>query len=143
MTKRRIVLDTNVVVSALRSSQGASFKLLSLVGYAESFDICLSVPLILEYEDALKRQARQIGLTRTDIDNVLDYLCSVARLHEVFYLWRPTLRDPKDDFVLELAVGARCESIVTFNQRDFEGASAFGLRVEGPKQFLQRIGELK
>jgi predicted nucleic acid-binding protein len=138
----RIVLDTNVVVSALRSSRGASFRLLSLVGVSSAFEIALSVPLVLEYEDALKRHARQIGLTHADIDGVLEYLCSAAHLHEVFYLWRPTLPDPNDDFVLELAVGARCESIVTFNGRDFAGADSFGVRVEGPKAFLTRIGEL-
>ena len=138
----RVVLDTNVIVSALRSSRGASFRLVSLVGVSPAFEIALSVPLVLEYEDVLKRQARQIGLTHADIDGVLEYLCSVAQLHEVFYLWRPTLPDPNDDFVLELAVGARCESIITFNQRDFAGAASFGLRVEGPKSFLKRIGEL-
>jgi predicted nucleic acid-binding protein len=74
---------------------------------------------------------------------VLDYLCSVASLHEVFYLWRPVLRDPKDDFVLELAVGAGCGSIVTFNLRDFEAARTFDLRVEEPLAFLKRIGEVE
>lgn len=136
------MIDTNVIVAGLRSKRGASFLLLSLVGKTQSFEISLSVPQVLEYEDALKRQARQLGLSHGDIDDVLDYLCSVARLHAVYYLWRPVLRDPKDDFVLELAVGAGCEAIITFNVRDFEGAEAFGLRIEGPKSFLKRIGEL-
>jgi predicted nucleic acid-binding protein len=100
------------------------------------------VPLVLEYEEVLKRQTRELGMSRGDIDDVLEFLCSVATLHEVYYLWRPMLRDPQDDFVLELAVGAGCEAIVTFNVRDFEGAEAFGLRVEGPQAFLKRIGEV-
>jgi putative PIN family toxin of toxin-antitoxin system len=143
MATRRVVIDTNVVVAGLRSSRGAAFKLLTLIGKARSFDICLSVPLMVEYEAVLKRQARQIGLTHREIDGVLDYLCSVARLHEVFYLWRPILRDPRNDFVLELAVDASCESIVTFNARDFEGAETFRILVEGPRDFLKRIGELR
>jgi len=128
-------------VSGLRSRRGASFHLLSLIGKSPSSEISLSVPLLLEYEAVLKRQARELGLGHGDIDDVLEYLCSVATLHEVYYLWRPVLRDPQDDFVLELAVGAGCESIVTFNVRDFEGAEAFGLRIEPPRAFLKRIGE--
>ena len=143
MPARLVALDTNVVIAGLRSRRGASFHLLSLVGKAKSFEIALSVPLVLEYEAVLKRQSKQIGLSHADIDGVLDYLCGVASLHEVFYLWRPTLRDPKDDMVLELAVGAGCESIITFNVRDFEAASTFALRVERPQGFLKRIGEVK
>jgi putative PIN family toxin of toxin-antitoxin system len=142
MTTRRIVVDTNVLVSGLRSRRGASFQLLSLIGKSPSFEISLSVPLVLEYEEVLKRQTRELGMSRGDIDDVLEFLCSVATLHEVYYLWRPALRDPQDDFVLELAVGAGCEAIITFNVRDFDGAEAFGLRVEGPQAFLKRIGEV-
>ena len=142
MATRRVAIDTNVIVAALRSSRGASFRLLSVVGKSSEFEISLSVPLVLEYEEVLKRQSRQIGISHGEIDEVLDYLCSVANLHAVFYLWRPMLRDPRDDFVLELAVGAGCESIITFNVRDFEGAETFGIRIEGPKEFLTRIGEL-
>ena len=143
MPARLVALDTNVVVAGLRSRRGASFRLLSLVGKATAFEIALSVPLVLEYEAVLKRQSKQIGHSHAEIDGVLDYLCGVASLHEVFYLWRPTLRDPKDDMVLELAVGAGCESIITFNARDFEAASTFAVRIEGPRSFLKRIGEVK
>jgi putative PIN family toxin of toxin-antitoxin system len=143
MAARLVALDTNVVVAGLRSRRGASFRLLSLVGNASSFKIALSVPLVLEYESVLKRQSKQIGLSHVEIDGVLDYLCGVASLHEVFYLWRPTLRDPNDDMVLELAVGAGCESIITFSVHDFEPASTFAVRIEGPRSFLKRIGEVK
>jgi putative PIN family toxin of toxin-antitoxin system len=142
MPSRRIVVDTNVIVSGLRSTRGASHRLLNLIGKSPSFEISLSVPLLLEYEDALKRQTRHLGLRYKDIDDVLEYLCSVATLHEIYYLWRPVLRDPHDDFVLELAVGAGCETIVTFNTRDFAGAETFGLRVERPQEFMKRIGEV-
>ena len=59
----------------------------------------------------------------------------------MFYLWRPTLRDSNDDLVLELAVAADCDAIVTFNQRDFAGVEQFGLRVVTPGEFLKEIGE--
>jgi predicted nucleic acid-binding protein len=66
----------------------------------------------------------------------------VARRQAIFYLWRPYLRDPKDDLVLEAAVAGECAGIVTFNQRDFAGAERFGLWIESPRSFLARIGAL-
>jgi putative PIN family toxin of toxin-antitoxin system len=142
MDKSQIVLDTNVIVSALRSRKGASYKLLMLVGRA-NFETNLSVPVLLEYEDASKRLLGQIPLTENEIDNVLDYLCRMANRRDVYYLWRPFLRDPKDDMILELAVTAQCEAIITYNQRDFVGAEQFGIGVMTPKEFLESVGELK
>ena len=140
--KYQVAIDTNVFISALRSRRGASFLLLSLVG-RKNFVVNLSVPLVLEYEEAAKRMAEEIGLTDRDIDDVLDYLCRIARLRQIFFLWRPYLKDPHDDHVLELAVEAQCDCIITYNTRDFAGAERFGLRVVTPKEFLQRIGVLK
>jgi putative PIN family toxin of toxin-antitoxin system len=142
MSKAQVVLDTNVIVSALRSQQGASYKLLMLVGRAD-FEINLSVPLLLEYEDATKRLLGQIPLTETDINDILDYLCRRANQREVFYLWRPFLRDPKDDMVLELAVSGQCETIITYNKKDFVGVEQFGLQVMTPQEFLEEMGEMK
>ncbi len=81
-------------------------------------------------------------LTEKAIDDILDYVCAVANHRQVFYLWRPFLKDPKDEMVLELAVTANCDFIVTYNKNDFEGAERFGLEVITPKEFLERIGEL-
>jgi putative PIN family toxin of toxin-antitoxin system len=134
----RIVLDTNVVVSALRSNRGASFRLLSEIGSGR-FEVCLSVPLVLEYEAVLFRQSRALGLTRRDVGDVLDYLCSVAHRQSIFFLWRPQLRDPNDDMVLELAVAAGCKYIITFNTKDFGSGRPFSLRVVTPREFLQTI----
>ena len=136
-----MVLDTNVIVAALRSNRGASFRVLSNVD-SGGFEICLSVPLVLEYEAALHRHARSIGLTRRDVTDVLDYLCAVAHRQPIFFLWRPQLRDPQDDMVLELAVAAGCRFLVTFNTRDFASADSFGIRVVTPQQFLHAIGEI-
>jgi len=136
----QIVLDTNVFVSALRSRGGASFKLLSLIGGGR-FQLNVSVPLVLEYEDAAKRA--DLALTEKHIDDVLDYVCHVANRREIFFLWRPWLKDPKDDFILELAVEAACDFIVTFNLRDFAGSEKFGVRVITPREFLRILGETK
>lgn len=75
------------------------------------------------------------------IENLLDYVCSMANRQKIFYLWRPCLRDPKDDLVLELAVASRSGFIVTFNHRDFAGAEQFSIEVVSPIDFLRQIGE--
>ena len=137
----RIVIDTSVLTSALRSRQGASYRLLSLLGSGK-FAVSLSVPLLLEYEQVAKRLMGQMVLAESDIDDVLDYLCQMAGHQRVFYLWRPFLKDPEDDMVLELAVAANCGYVVTFNTRDFAGAEQFGIRIVTPREFLQLIGEL-
>jgi putative PIN family toxin of toxin-antitoxin system len=135
----QVVLDTNVWIAALRSRRGASFKVLSLVGQG-LFQINLSVPLVFEYEETAKRLAGEVPLTAHDIDAVLDYLCRVGNRWQIYYLWRPFLPDPKDDMVLELAVAAGCEAIVTFNQSDFRGVEQFGVQVVRPQELLHRIG---
>lgn len=141
MHKPGIVLDTSILVSALRSRRGALFRLLSLVG-ADLFQVSVSVPLVLEYEDALKRLGDETAWTTTDIDDLLDYICAEANRQRISYLWRPFLRDPKDDMVLEVAVAGTCDFIVTYNKADFKGSERFGLRVATAKEFLQEIGVL-
>ncbi|MDZ7693706.1 MAG: putative toxin-antitoxin system toxin component, PIN family [Balneolaceae bacterium] len=135
-----VVIDTNVLISALRSNRGASFKLISLVGTGK-FDISLSVPLSIEYEAVSKREKFKY-LIDTDIDDLLNYLCKVADKRDIFFLWRPFLKDPKDDKVLELAVEAGCEYIITYNLDDFKGIEQFGVEAITPKHFLIKIGEL-
>lgn len=134
----RIILDTNVIVSALRSDQGASFRLLSLVGQ-ERFEFSLSVPLVLEYEDACNRQRG--ALQSQDVGDIIDYLCQMGDRRQIYFLWRPCLKDPKDDLVLELAVESGSDFIVTYNRKDFAGSEKFGVRILTPKEFLTLIGE--
>jgi putative PIN family toxin of toxin-antitoxin system len=138
----QILIDTNVLLSALRSQLGASFLLLSLIEDSR-FQTNISVALAFEYEDVLKRPEFNLSLTHQEIDDVLDFLCQNANLREIFYLWRPTLRDPKDDFVLELAVESNCDYIVTFNTKDFAEAEGFGIKAVRPNEFLRIIGEIK
>ena len=123
-----VILDTNVIIAGLRSRRGASFALLERLD-AGDFEISVSVPLILEYD------------VRADVDVVLDFLCAVAHHRQIFFLWRPFLRDPNDDMVLEVAVEAQCAYIVTFNLRDFVGIEQFGLQAITPGQFLALLGD--
>jgi putative PIN family toxin of toxin-antitoxin system len=134
------VIDTNVLVAALLSNLGASHRLLRLVG-DHQWQINLSVPLVLEYEQTLKRVCTGGALSGDDIDSVLHFLCANANLRPIFFLRRPLLPDPKDDFVLELAVESRADFVLTFNTRDFVGADRFGVRVISPREFFAIIGK--
>lgn len=127
-----IVMDTNVLVSALKSSLGASFRLLSMVEHG-SFTVHVSTTLVTEYEAVLKRG--NTLLTAEEIDDIVDFICSRAVLNKIFYLWRPVLKDPGDDFILELAVKANA-IIVTWNEADFKNAAKFGVKVMTPRKFL-------
>ncbi len=142
MKTYKIVIDTNIIVSALKSRNGFSYDLLSIID-DERFKVCISVPLIFEYEDAIKRNKSKMKLSKAEIDAVLDYICLVAKKRKIFYLWRPYLKDPKDDMVLELAVESECDYIVSFNKKDYVGAEKFNLEVITPKEFLKIIGEIK
>ena len=136
----QVVIDTNVLVAGLLSNLGASHRLLRLVG-DHRWRINVSVPLILEYEQTLKRVCPAATLSGSDIDALMHFLCANANLRLIFFLWRPLLPDPKDEFVLELAVESRADFLVTFNTRDFVGAERFGIRVVSPREFLAIIGE--
>lgn len=137
---RRVVLDSSVLVAGFRSRRGASFRLLELLR-AGRFEIAVSVPLALEYEAVLVRHARALGLRRDDAEGLVDYLCQVAHRQEIHFLWRPALTDPRDEFILELAVAAGCDAIVTHNVRDFTGASSFRARVLTPAECLALFEE--
>jgi putative PIN family toxin of toxin-antitoxin system len=130
-----VVLDTNVLVSALRSSKGASFAVVERIGGGD-FEIAVSVPLVLEYEHAMLRHRG--ALSAAEVRDIVDYVCSVAMRHRVYFLWRPLLRDPNDDMVAEVAVAAGAQAIVTHNRRDFLGVEQFGLKTWSPQQLLER-----
>ena len=135
-----MVLDTNVLVAGFRSRRGASFRLLTLVR-AERFEIAVSVPLALEYEAVLRVHARELSLSVDDVTGLVDYLCSVGRRQAIHFLWRPALRDPADEFILELAVAAECDAVVTHNVRDFAGARTFGVEIITPAAFVRLLEE--
>lgn len=132
-----VVLDTSLLVAAWRSRTGASFELLQLLRNGR-FEIAVSVPLVVEYESALMRHhsGRQ---TADDVRAVVDYLCLVAQKQDVFFLWRPLLRDPNDDMVAELAVASGAYAIVTNNLADFAGVERLGVHLLAPSDFLRHL----
>ncbi len=136
----KLVLDTNVLVAAVRSRTGASNPLL-LAGFRRRFVWCCSVPLFYEYEDVLNRADLLLdaGLTRATAQKFLLAVSRAVVPVEVNYRWRPQLGDPDDEMVLEAAINCRAD-IVTHNARDFGYAPArFGLAVLSPAEALRRI----
>jgi len=141
-TQYRIVIDTNVMVAAMRSRRGASYALLMLLG-KNKFTPCISVPLVLEYEKLLNDKKHVLPFRKSEIAVVLDYICSVSEHTKIYYLWRPFLRDPKDDMLIELAVASESNFIVTFNIKDFGAIEEqFGIKAITPGEFLGKIGGL-
>jgi putative PIN family toxin of toxin-antitoxin system len=140
-SRPNIVIDTNVLVAALRSDEGSAHRLIMLVGEG-AFDISLSVPLALEYEEVCKRPEHQLSWTAQDIDDVLDYLFSVARWTPIHFKW-PVLPDANDNLVLELAIAAQCDCIVTFNVRDFTGSDQFGVKIYTPFELLKSAQKIQ
>jgi len=116
--------------------------LLELVG-KDLFDIVVSVPLVLEYEEVLRKKARSLGMTFADIGDVIDFICHVAEKRQIFFLWRPFLKDPNDDMVLELGVEAGCSHIITFNRKDFKGIEQFGIQAITPAEMLRELGDIE
>ncbi|HEV2962331.1 MAG TPA: putative toxin-antitoxin system toxin component, PIN family [Candidatus Angelobacter sp.] len=136
----RLVLDTDVLVAAIRSRSGASWQLVDSA-LAGRFTLLLSVALVLEYEAVLTRSEHlKVGLTSGDIHELIDALLSVAQQVRNSYLWRPMLSDPNDDMVLETAVNGNATALVTFNLRHFLPAvQRFNCRVLLPRDALQML----
>ncbi len=137
----RVVLDTDVIVTALRSVSGGSNAV--LVAVADGQLLPLVTPaLFLEYEAVLKRPEQRLvhGLDRDAIDRFLSALASACVAVEVSFQWRPQLRDANDEMVLETALNGQADVLVTHNVKDFSGAAAkFGLRVLRPGELLKEI----
>lgn len=136
----RIVIDTNVIISGLKSQRGAANKLLSIIGDAR-FTSYISVPLVFEYEEVVRRLFPHI--VEEDIDILLGFICKHSIQSPIYYLWRPILKDPKDDMVLEIAVASSAHYIVTYNAKDFHPAVEFGIEVVSPKSILLHTGVIK
>ena len=140
MKNWRVVLDTNVLVAASRSQTGASFCLVQALD-ADRFRLLASTPLLLEYEAVLKRpeQLAASQLCEAEVDVFLDTLVLRADPVHLHYLWRPQLRDPADEMVLDTALNGSADALVTFNVADFGAAGRFGLPVFSPAVFLQHL----
>lgn len=137
----RCVLDTNVVVTAMRSPAGASAALLTAARRG-TVTLLANVALALEYEAVCSRAEHRLA-AQLDLQQVsifVDAVLAMAEPVETHYLWRPQLRDPSDEFVLEAAANGRAAAIVTFNQRDFGNAPAtFGIELLNPPELLRRL----
>jgi len=136
----KIIIDTNVLIAALKSRRGASFKILSLLR-SRKFEFCLSVPLVCEYEEVLKRGKPELNLTDKEIEKLLDVICLLGVKQQIWFAWRPISSDAKDDFVAELAINAQVDAIVTHNVKDFKNLEKFNVKVLTPGEFLMLIGE--
>ncbi len=141
MVKLRAVLDTNILVAGLSSQRGASFALITHA-LAGRFELLASPALWLEYEAVLKR--REIfalhGLSAGDVDDVLDALAGIVTPVQSHFLWRPQLRDPNDEMVLEAAVNGQASCLVTLNVRDFAlAASRWKIKLLAPGAFLRLL----
>ena len=133
------MLDTCVLVSAARSRRGASFALLASLPHSK-FQICLSVAVYTEWQAVLTRAEHlPTGVDASLALGFVQYLASLAHLQDVHFLWRPFLKDPDDDMVLECAVAASCKYIVTHNLKDFRRSEQLGVIAISPADFLQLL----
>lgn len=131
-------MDTNVLFAGLYSASGASYQILQLIEIGRITPI-ISTTLLFEYEDVLKRKQKELCLSDNQINVVLDNICALSEFQKIYFLWRPYLKDQKDDHVLEVAVASKAKIIVTHNIRDFKGVDAFGVTALRPGKLLEVI----
>jgi putative PIN family toxin of toxin-antitoxin system len=137
----RLILDTDVVVAALRSPKGASGEILRMLGSGH-FVVLVSVALALEYEAIcmLPEHILASGLRTSEVEQFVANILDLAEPVEIHYRWRPMLRDSGDEMVLEAAVNGQADALVTFNQRDYPGVrSAFGIDVVLPREIVALV----
>lgn len=134
----RVILDTNILIAALRNRSGASHAILLAIHRREITPI-ISVPLLMEYEEVCKRDGMIPHLNHEQIDIVLDQICERAIEQQIFFSWRPFLPDPDDDMLVELAIAGNVPYIVTNNIRDIAPARNLGIQVLEPREFIKLI----
>ena len=133
-----IIMDTNVLFAGLYSSTGASFQILKRLNSREIKSV-ISTPLLFEYEDVLKRQQTILELSHNQVDVIIDNICALSNFQDIYFLWRPYLKDSKDDLVLEVAVASKTKTILTHNIKDFKGIEKFGIEAITPGKYLEAI----
>jgi putative PIN family toxin of toxin-antitoxin system len=141
MLIHRIVLDTSVVVAGLRSQSGAGNALLRLVA-GRQLVLLATPPLFLEYEDVLKRPEQRLahGLTPAAVDEFLAELAALIEPVDLHFQWRPQVRDPADEMVLEAAINGHADALVTYNIADFTSAGErFGIPILRPAELLKKV----
>jgi putative PIN family toxin of toxin-antitoxin system len=137
----RLVVDTAVMVAAIRSDTGASRYLL-VAGLERQFTMLASVPLLIEYQAVMTR-AEHLAASRLsgrDVEDLLNAVAAVVEPVRLDFLWRPALSDPDDDMVLETGVNGRADAIVTFNRRHFVSMTKrFGIDVLSPAEAMNQL----
>lgn len=138
----RVIFDTNVLAAAARSRRGASYQLISSLP-SSKFKLVISLPLYFEYLDVLMRpDVRPENLSDIEIVDVVNEIVSSAYYHDIYFLWRPWLKDRKDDMILELAIASQADYVVTFNLKDFKNIGSFGTEAVLPSDFLKLLRDL-
>jgi len=132
----RVVFDTNVLAAALRSKRGASFALVSMLP-SPKFELALSIPLYLEYLDVLMRvDVKPDEIANAEVLSFIRKILDYSHKQSIYFRWRPWLKDPNDDMILELAIASQSSHIVTFNLKDFANIELFGIEAVTPSDFL-------
>jgi putative PIN family toxin of toxin-antitoxin system len=143
----KIVVDTNIILSALLSNKGASHMLITWLFKSSKKYNVISNTLVTEFEDVLTRDKniKQFNnLTKEDILGFIDDICLISHHQNIHFLWRPFLKDSNDDMVLEVAVNANAKAIITFNPKDFKGVKEqFGIDIMTPQEYLKKIGAIQ
>jgi putative PIN family toxin of toxin-antitoxin system len=138
---RRVVLDTSVIVAALRTRQGSANRVLRLV--ADGRLVLLATPpLFLEYEDVLGRPEHRLvhGLAPEAIEDFLAELAALVEPVDIHFQWRPQVRDPSDEMVLEAAINGRADALVTYNIKHFAApGDRFGIPILRPVDVLGKV----
>jgi predicted nucleic acid-binding protein len=142
MKRYRVILDTNVILAALRSQAGASYRLLMTVGHPQ-WQSVVTPALMYQYEDVARRPGNVPGLSAQDITNILDLIYRESHRQVIWFSWRPASPDPGDDLVLDAAIAGGCDFVVSFNERHLRAARDFGMEVLTPTALLKLIGEIK
>jgi len=137
----RLVLDTDVVVAAMRSPRGASAAILKAIRSGQA-TLLLSVPLAMEYEAICQEAEHRVasGLSAAEANTFVTAVIAMAEPVRTHYLWRPTLRDPNDEMVLEVAINGHADALVSFNLRDYgDVPKRYGIDLLLPRDAIGRV----
>lgn len=134
----QIVVDTNIVIAGMRSKTGVSNAFLRRLNDPR-LKFHISNALLLEYEEVLRREQTALGLSDQDIDDLLDGFCAIGEKHYRLFTWRPVSGDPDDDFLVELALSARVDYLVTYNLRDLQFVEQYGITLVTPLGVLDML----